>query len=295
MTELDGSQAPQAPQAPPTGQPAGHSRLRLPMTGPEMRFYHFFPDGPMPVPAREVLRDLLPAKAVKRCPPVTAGSSFGWLLFPPTSFAVRWVKDRLEFTLIDDHGDLGSWETLAAGRPGRHPRTDAALAGVPAHRADELRESIDDDGVPLVDPNPADPREFQIITGVTARTTPGWASLVRPIPNLPIPSETHDVVEGIVETAWYGNGLPVMVRLRARDEIVRFSRSTPLAALQPIPVAALATENSQAETGEPGIGNWPDDEWQRFVTTRRRRLDSLPGSYRRAQHAYHREPPPEQD
>lgn len=289
MSALDDPQPPQASPA------SGDSRLHLPLTGPDMSFHHFFPDGPMPVPAREILRDLLPAKAVKRCPPVTAASSFGWLLFPPTSFAVRWVKDGLEFTLIDDDGTCGSWELLGADRPGRHPRTDAALAGVPQHRRDDLLASLDEIGVPLVDPNPADPREFQIITGVTARTARGWASLVRPIPNLPVPPQTHDVVDGIVETAWYGNGLPVMVRLRARDEVVRFSASNPIAAIQPIPVAAFATENSQAATSQSGIGNWPDDEWERFVATRRQRLDPLPGSYRRAMHAYHREPAQEVD
>lgn len=285
---------PSQPQVPQTDQLPVTSRLRLPMTGPEMRFYHFYPDGPMPVPARDILRDLLPAKALKRCPPVTSASSFGWLLFPPTSFAVRWVKDRLEFTLTHDD-ELGRWEILGAGRPGRHPGTDAALAGVRAHRAKELNQAIDHEGVPLVDPNPADPREFQIITGVTARTAPGWASQVRPIPNLPVPPETHDVVDGIVETEWFGNGIPVMVRLRARDEVVRFSPSHPVAAIQPVPVAAFATENSRAEAAEPGIGNWPDDEWQRFVATRRQRLDALPGSYRRAQHAHHKESPPQRD
>jgi hypothetical protein len=271
------------------------SRERLPSTGPQMRFFHLFPDGPMPVPARAILRDLLPAKAVKRCPPVTAASSFGWLLFPPTSFAVRWVRESLEFTLIDGDGALGPWEVLGADRPARHPGTQAALKGVPEHRASELGESLDDHGIPLVDPNPADPREFQLFTGVTARTAPGWASLVRPVPNLPVPPETHDVVDGLVETAWYGNGLPVMVRLRARDEIVRFSSSFPVAAVQPVPVAALAPEAARAEKGQRGIGSWPDDEWERFVATRRGRLDALPGSYRRAQHAYHREPPPDAD
>jgi hypothetical protein len=289
MTELDDSQHP-----PPHAAP-GHARLRLPLTGPEVSFHHFFPDAPMPVPVREILRDLLPAKAVKRCPPVTAASSYGWLLFPPSSFAVRWVKDGLEFALMDDDGEIGPWELLEAGRPGRNPRTEAALAAVPEHRAEELRECLGDGGVPLVDPNPADPRELQIFTGVTVRTAPGWASLVRPVPNLPIQPETHDVVEGLVETAWYGNGVPVMVRLRTRDEVVRFSQSTPMAAIQPVPVAAFATENSVATTGESGIGSWPDAEWDRFVTTRRRRLDSLPGSYRRAMHAYHREAPTDQD
>lgn len=284
MTSHDHHQhGPSAPSSP------GPSRLRLPLTGPEVSFHHFFPDGPMPVPARAILRDLLPAKAVKRCPPVTVGSSYGWLLFPPTSFAVRWVKDGLEFALMDDDGGIGSWELLEGGRPGRNPLTEAALAAVPAHRAEELREALGEGGVPLVDPNPADPRELQIFTGVTVRTAPGWASLVRPIPNLPVPPETYDVVDGVVETEWYGNGLPVMVRLRARDETVRFTRSSPIAAIQPVPVAAFAAENSVATAAEPGIGSWADDEWERFVTTRRRRLDSLPGSYRRAMHAHHRE------
>lgn len=289
MTEYGTSPIPSGPQQ------QGGGRLRLPLTGPEMTFYHFYPDGPMPVPAREILRDLLPAKAVKRCPPVTSASSFGWLLFPPSSFAVRWVKDRLEFTLMDDSGDLGAWQVLGADRSGHHPAAEAALAQIPAHRQDELQDCVTDEGLPLVDPNPADPREFQIITGVMARTAPGWACMVRPIPNLPMPPGTHDVVDGIVETAWFGNGLPVMVRLRQQDEIVRFSRSNPLAAIQPIPVATSAPENSRAELGERGIGTWPDDEWQKFVTARRQRLDSLPGSYRRAQHAYHREAAPPQD
>lgn len=279
----------QEPSAAP--RRADDSRARLPESGPDVRFHHFFPDGPMPVPAGAILRDLLPAKAVKRCPPVTAASSFGWLLFPPASFAVRWVRDRLEFTLVDDEGNLGDWEVLDGGRPGSNPATEEALDGIPEHRRDPLLPTLTE-GVPLVDPNPSDPREFQVFTGVTVRTAPGWATLVRPIPNLPVPPESHDIVDGIVETAWYGNGLPVMVRLRARDEVVRFSRSAPVAAIQPFPLAALTSANSTAEMGGSGIGAWPEDEWERFIETRRRRTDALPGSYRRAQHTYHHEPAP---
>lgn len=275
-----------------TGDGDVPSRLRLPTTGPQMRFHQLFADGPLPAPAGALLRDLLPSKAVKRCPRVTAASSFGWVLFPPASFAVRWIRERLEFTLIDHDGVLGEWRVVDADHPGRHPGTERTPAEVPSHRQAELAACLGDVGGPLVDPNPADPREFQVFTGVMARTAPGWSTLVRPVPNLPEPADTHDVVYGVVETAWYGNGLPVMVRLRHREEVVRFTSSFPLAVVQPVPTAAFAPDNLREESSEPGIGNWPDDEWEHFVSTRRQRLDALPGSYRKAQHAYHREPPP---
>lgn len=281
-----------APERPPEAGEDGStpSRERLPVTGPQMAFHQVWPDAPMPVPARAVLRDLLPAKAVRWCTPVTAASSFGWVLFAPAAFAVRWMEDRLEFTLVDADGALGPWQVLGAGRPGQHPGTQAALAAVPAHRSAELADCLDEEGVPLVDPNPADPRELQVVSGVLARTAPGWATLVRPVPNLPLTPTSHDVVEGIVETAWYGNTLPVMVRLRTPGEVVRFSPRSPLAVVQPVALASLAPEHTRATEGGHGLAHWPDEEWERFVATRRTRLDALPASYRRAQHAYHHPP-----
>jgi hypothetical protein len=273
----------------------GTTRSSLPDTGPEAAFYSIYPDAPLPVPAREVLPGALPLSAIRKCPPVTTASSIGWLLNPPVSFAVRWEGDDLWWAPVDDDTDeREAWRVVTPGGP-RVPALADALQEVVGTRRAEV-EATGLSAMPLLDPSPnGDPREFQLLSGMVASTATGWALLVRGVPNRPRPSGAYDVIEGVVETAWSGHVLPVMVRLRSEGREVRFSRQEAIAALQPVAVASYARELIGVRASGAGISTWPDEVWERFVRGRVERMGPEPGSYRRAQAAYYRESLPVAD
>jgi hypothetical protein len=273
----------------------GVSRSTLPEAGPDAAFYSIYPDAPLPVPARDVLPGALPLSAVRKCPPVTTASSIGWLLSPPVSFAVRWAGDDLWWAQVDDDTDeRDDWQRVTPGGPRVLALSDALREVVGTRRAEIEATGLS--AMPLLDPSPnGDPREFQLISGMVASTATGWALLVRAVPNRPRPSGAYDVVEGVVETAWSGHVLPVMVRLRSEGREVRFSRHQAMALLQPIAVASYARESSGVQAAGAGVSSWPDEIWERFVRGRVERMGPEPASYRRAQAAYYRESMPVAD
>lgn len=277
---------------PVTGQAATSKphRSALPATGPDVHFYHLYTDAPLPTPAGQRLPNSLPTLATRMCPPVTTASSLGYLLTVPQSFAVKWEGDHLWWALVDDtDGSTSDWQLAGEGRYGiLHDRVAHMRTAVPPQRSEQLEEALEG-GVPYLDPNPSDPREFQIISGVVATTAPGWAMLVRDVQNRPRPSGEYDIVEGVVETAWYGNTLPLMVRLRHEGHVVRFISGAAIATLLPIAVATYARDNASSVNAESGIEHWPDELWDRFVRTRGRRLDDKPASYKRTQREYYRD------
>jgi hypothetical protein len=266
-------------------------RAALPTSGPDAAFYGLFPGAPIPEPARDVLPNVLPLVAVQRCPPVTTASSIGWVLRPRTSFAMTWTGDQLSMAMIDpETNDLGPWRDIAGDGPAP-PDIDGMLQGISPERGSQAVE-LGLTRMPLIDPSPfGDPREFQYLSGIVGVTRPGWSLLVRGVPNWPRARADFDVVEGVVETAWSGNVLPVMIRLRTEGAVVRFHRDTPLALLHPVAVASYARENSALSGSGSGIDAWPEAVWEKFVASRANRKLGR-GAYRRAQAAYYREVDP---
>lgn len=266
-------------------------RAALPTSGPEASFYALFPDAPLPEPARDILPNALPLVAVQRCPPVTTASSIGWVLRPMVSFAVQWLGDELRIALVDEGtGDLGEWHQVSDSGP-RPPGVESLLdISSPQRRLDAAAIGLD--SMPMLDPSPfGDPREFQYLSGIVGVTRPGWSLLVRSVPNWPRPRAEFEIVEGVVETAWAGNVLPVMIRLREEGAVVRFHRSAPLALLAPVAVASYAREHAPVAASGAGVDAWPADVWERFVASRTNRSAGR-GAYRRAQAAYYREADP---
>ena len=265
----------------------GPSRTSLPTDGPGVCFYSLFGAAPLPQPARDVLPNALPLAAVQRCPPVTTASSLGWVLRPRVPFGVRWTGDSLHVALVDAAGDYGPWRDVVGDGPLSPDASDLGSATDP-ERAAQARE-IELDQMPLLDPSPfGDPREFQYLSGIVAVTNPGWALLVRSVPNWPRARGDYDVVEGVVETAWAGNVLPVMLRLRSEGVTVRFDPSSPLAVLHPVPVAAYTREHSVVTASGRGIDAWPQDVWDRFLGGRRARMAGR-NAYRTAQANHYRD------
>jgi hypothetical protein len=108
-----------------------------------------------------------------------------------------------------------------------------------------------------------------------ARTSPGWSLLVRNPPNWPLPRD-HQILEGVLDTDWYGMGVPIILRVTETNQVVRFYRRLPWAVMQPVPRVALrAAHTGSGMTVTRGIENFPDDVWARFVEGRRRRSEGL--------------------
>lgn len=266
-------------------------RSALPQRGPEAEFWSLYPDAPLPRPARDVLPNVLPLTAIQRCPPITTASSLGWVLTPMLSFAVRWSGDSLDLAYIDEETDeVGEWSPILGDGP-RHPRLHEVMDIKDTSRRASA-EQIALDQMPLIDPSPfGDPREFQYLSGIVGVTAPGWAMLVRSVPNWPRSAGDFEIVEGVVETAWSGSVLPVMVRLRTEGAVVRFARNAPLAVIHPVAVASYAKENAPVRASGAGIDAWSDEAWDRFVRARLHRATSR-SSYRALQADHYREGPP---
>lgn len=265
-------------------------RASLPLSAPDAQFWSLYPDAPLPQPARDVLTNALPLVAVQRCPPITTASSLGWVLTPMLSFAVQWSGDSLRLAYIDDDTDeLGEWTEIVGNGP-RHPEA-ARVLDIKDTARREAAEQIGLEQMPLFDPSPfGDPREFQYLSGIVGVTSPGWAMLVRSVPNWPRGAGDYEIVEGVIETAWSGSVLPVMIRLRTEGSVVRFLRHAPLAVIHPVAVAGYAKENASATASGTGIDSWPDAAWDRYVRGRTNRSVTK-ASYRALQASYYREAP----
>jgi Family of unknown function (DUF6065) len=218
--------------------------VSLPVPGVE--FFLFNPNTPPPEPASPTVRGILPARGVQMCPPVTEGSGFGWYVYPPLDFALRWDGQTMEFARLADNEPAG-WQSLAGGY-------DLWLE-----------------------------EDQEVLLGLIARTPEGWSLLMRDVPNWP-KARDHQILEGVIDTAWYGGPIPIMVRMLETGRVVRFYRTIPMAVAQLL--LRIAIEASQKSPAEPvsGIQNFPDDVWQRFVEHRRRRVRGKGrGTYRAQQ------------
>lgn len=263
-----------------------------PTSGPQVEFFQLYPDGPLPSAASGTALGALPSRAVQFCPPVVAASGFGWYLYPLADFALRWDGVEAEWARLGEDGEPQQWRTLAGGTWAYLAETEAMLASAPEHYRAQFPEALPD-GYPFADANPRATNEIETDTGIIARTAPGWALLIRGVANAQWPSRDFQTLEGVIETAWYGGSLPVMVRLLAADRVVRFFRRMPYAVAQPVPVGAYDRRTLEDLRTERGIAELPQDVWDQFLAARTERAGSgLPGAYARRQRAYQRAAPP---
>jgi len=259
-----------------------------PASGPRVEFFQLYPDGPLPTPASGSALGALPSRAVQFCPPVVAASGFGWYLYPLADFALRWDGSEADWARLGGDGEPQQWRTLAGGTWAYLAETESMLASAPDHYSARFPEVLPD-GYPFADANPRATNEVETDTGIIARTAPGWALLIRGVANAQWPSRDFQHLEGVIETAWYGGSLPVMLRLLSPGRIVRFFRRLPYAVAQPVPVAAYDRRVLEDVRSQRGIADLPQDVWEQFVAARTERAGSgLPGAYARRQRAHQR-------
>lgn len=238
---------------------------------PIVEFFCLYPDMPEPEPASRDVRGSVPARAGKVCTPMTVASGFGWYIYPPADFALRWDGSQTEWSLLEDNEPAG-WCSLSGGYDAALPAGRDVLARVPEQRRKDL-DIFDMFGGTLgfINADPRGPERVELITGVIARTPPGWQLLVREPPNWPR-EDGVQIHEGIIETEWFRSYLPTILRLTIQNRVVRFYRSLPIMVAQPIPTAALVAARGPFVV-QRGADRFPDDVWADYVAWRRYRQD----------------------
>jgi hypothetical protein len=236
-----------------------------------VEFFLFNPDVPAPEPASPTLHGTLPLRGVQRCAPLTDASGFGWYTFPPLDFALRWDGQTVDFSRLVDN-EPAEWRSLSGGYDLALDEDQAALARAPERFKADFGIFAEHGGrIAFINMDPHLGNACEITPGLLARTSPGWSVLVRSPPNWP-PVRDHQILEGVLDTDWFGSHVPVIVLLPEVNRVVRFYSRYPWAVLQPVPrVAIRAAHMASGMTVTRGIENFPDDIWERFAENRRRR------------------------
>lgn len=239
---------------------------------PLVTFYQVWSDAPPPSRADPSLSGSIPLRAYRYCDPFTTASGFGWYMFPPLSFALRWNGSSVDWK----PARAPKWVSLeTVGLPGyREQYEQAAPVGYTSHEilaeSPPLLTAIHEPGI------------VQLWTGLLARTQPGWALLIRPPANLPR-IEGAEVLEGIIETDWWFGPLIFNVRLTKTDQPILFETHTPFCQAQPIPTEAYSDEALSSMVLRRGLSEFTREDWKAYADAilLRHREGARVGSYKR--------------
>ena len=236
---------------------------------PIVEFFSIYQDIRAPEPASRDLRGSLPSRAVKLCAPITSASGFGWYIYPPIDFAVRWTGGETEWSALEDNEPV-KWCSLAGGYDAKLPFAKKAVAQIPGARSADLDVFDAYGGAPsFINADPRGPERIEITTGILARTRPGWLLQVREAPNWPR-IDGIQIYDGLLECEWYRSYVPTILRLTTHNKIVRFHKDLPLVCVQAIPVSVVDANRGPAPV-YAGMADIPDDVWDEFVAWRRDR------------------------
>lgn len=243
-----------------------------------VEFFTVYPDTPAPQRASGDALGSMPVRAAQFCQPMREAGGTGFYIYPTADFALRWNGRITEATLLDEHGEEERWIELRAERElytqlGRNVRDT-----VPEHRRADIDKVIPPHGYSMVNADPREPRQVEMIMGVIARTPPGYGLLVTAPANLR-PRPELQVFEGFLETDWFRSFVPAIVRLNIPHAVVRFFRTEPLLQVRVLPIAAM-TRTVPFSVTEGDWSAWPEDLWHEYVSMRSARLHAeSPGVY----------------
>jgi hypothetical protein len=214
-------------------------------------FYRLIPEARLPQRADRSAGGMLPVRALRYCAPVTSASAFGWYVFPPIDFALRWDGVDIVWT----YKGAGEWYPLGA----------AQFPDFSAYFDKHAPRDVKSFAPPFIGSG-TKPANVQLWTGLIARTAPGWSLLVRAPANLPR-SRGYDLYEGIIETdRWFGP-LFTNMRLARTDGPIEISRDYPLLQVQPIPREAYAEDTLGNFSIVEKLESFSAEDWQRYRET----------------------------
>jgi hypothetical protein len=217
---------------------------------PLVRFIRVMPGGRDPIRADRSALGTLPAAAFQYCEAVTSASAFGYYVFLPRTFWVRWDGTDAHYT----YEGVDEWLPVKGDLPPDHEEWFDGVA------PDDIKGYCP----PWVAQTLA-PGVIQFWTGLFMTTREGWSSLVRPMANVPR-SKQYEVYEGLVETdRWFGP-LFINIRMTAIDQPVELPADRPLFQLQPLERRTYAEK--QLKTMQViSSDEMSASDWDRYRTT----------------------------
>lgn len=219
--------------------------------GPLVRFFQLIDSERPPQRADRSVGGTLPVRALRFCEPVCSASNFGWHVFLPFSFRLRWDGHAVFFQIDPDEG----WEPLKSiNYPGHDEVFDAAAP----ERARGFAPPFLTAGV--------QPGYVQVWPGSLVSTAPGWSLLVRPVANLARPSG-YELFEGIIETDTWLGPLFTNIRLTRTDMPIDFDHEVPFMQLQPLKRGHYDEKLLSSFTVESGHEALGASEWARYTRT----------------------------
>ncbi len=220
-------------------------------SGPVVSFFRFIEQARLPIRADKSALRTLSTRAFQYCEPVRQASGYGYHMFPPIGFSLRWDGNQIEWR----YQGGPDWAPLRTVQfPNFATSFDKAAPTDCRGFSPTFLSAL------------AEPGLVQVWTGFAVRTAPGWGVLVRPLANLPS-SQQFDVFEGIVETdRWFG---PIFsnLRLKRTNETIEFDPNYPLFQVQPVPHSAHAEAILSRYEIVPSMAALTEDEWDAYRRT----------------------------
>ncbi len=206
-----------------------------------------------PRPPRRADRSVggtLPVRALRYCEPVTSASSFGWHIFLPRRFRLRWDGHEIFWQFPDEE-----WQPLRSIHYPGFPEIYDAHA--PEH-AKGYAPAFLSAGI--------QPGYVQVWPGSMMTTAPGWSTLVRPVANLARPSG-YELFEGIIETDTWLGPLFTNIRLTRTDMPIEFDDDIPFMQIQPLKRGHYDEKFLSKFVVEDTLDSLKSDDWVRFTQT----------------------------
>jgi hypothetical protein len=217
---------------------------------PLATFYRMVPSARLPQRADRAAAGTLPTRAFRFCEAMTTASSFGWYIFPPIGFKLMWDGSDVIWT----YDGVEDW----------FPLTTAQFPNFAPYFDDTAPEDIKGYSPPFLS-SFIEPGVLQIWSGLTMRTAPGWAALVRAPANF-VRNRGYECYEGIVETSsWFGP-LFINVRLTRTHHPIEFDPNFPFLQVQPIPREAYGAAVENFSIIE-NLSDFGEAEWNDFRHT----------------------------
>jgi hypothetical protein len=216
------------------------------------RFYRLMEQTRPPMRADRSAAGTLPTRAYRYCEAVTAASSFGWWIFPPTGLRFIWDGSDIFWTC----DGMDDWEPLSpsAQLPGFSDAFDAAAPKLLAGCAPPMLTALPEPGT------------LQIWTGLMVRTLPGWHLLVRAPANLPL-TGGYVLYEGIIEAdTWFG---PLFTNLRftRSHSPITLRPDFPLLQVQPVLASTHADDLLNGTEFVSDMEQLSDGDWRGYHET----------------------------
>ncbi len=195
----------------------------------------------------------LPSRGLRYCDALTSATAYGYWIFPPMDFRLRWDGERVFWS----YGEDQKWLPLS--------ETGSRAVQFPNFAADFDRlapQALQGCSPPFLTAF-LEPGTVQMWTGLLVKSQPGWSLSVRSPVNIPA---TPGIVtwDGIIETdLWFGP-LFTNFRLTRTDMPVYIRSQVPIIQVQPVPQLAYR-EEVLGNFACSEAADLSDDDWDRLA------------------------------